>query len=628
MTELAIVTHNLSKIFYPPPPLLRPLSRPEAPKPAVNGVSLTVPRGELFGLLGPNGAGKTTLIKMLATLIEPGDGQAWVNGYPLHQSAAIQASIGLVTSDERSFYWRISGRDNLRFFGALHHLSGHTLTTRVHAALAQVNLLDVADKPFRTYSTGMRQRLSIARALLHAPQILFLDEPTRGLDPRSARQLHHLIREELVGQQGLTVFLTTHYLEEAERLCSRVAILDQGMVRGCGTLAELRSELHLAETYQIRVRGLKDPATLGEVQSLGADESLLTVQAESGRGELQATLDAIRTQGGRIYGLEQEGVSLERIFTALTEGTPRTPQFAAQPQAPANLSAEMQTRQEQRLSLGVQVRRGVQVMAAFLRRDWGIERSYRAAFVMQFGGVFLTMGVFYFIALLFGEGAAPFLAQYGGNYFAFVLLGVAFGSYFGVGLSSFASSIREAQTTGTLEAMLTTPTPLGWVIVSSSLWSYALTTFKVLVYLLGGVLLVGEAFAASGWESYAVGLTVLALTVLTFSSLGVLAASFIMVLKRGDPVTWLFSALSTLLGGVYYPPEVLPGWMQTLSALFPVTYALRALRLALLQGAGFADVAGDLLALAGFSVVLLPVSLWAFGVAVRLARRDGSLTHF
>lgn len=627
MTEWAIVTQQLSKIFYPPPPLLRPLRRPEPPKPAVNGVSLTVPRGELFGLLGPNGAGKTTLIKMLATLIEPGSGQAWVNGYPLQQVAQIQASIGLVTSDERSFYWRISGRENLRFFGALHHLTGETLNERIDSALAQVNLLDVADKPFRTYSTGMRQRLSIARALLHAPQILFLDEPTRGLDPRSARQLHHLIQTDLVRQRGLTVFLTTHYLEEAERLCNRIAILDQGMVRGCGTLAELRRDLHLAETYQIRVRGLQNPAALGQVQPLGVDESLLTVQAESGRGELQATLDVIRAQGGRIYGLEQEGVSLERIFTALTEGTPREPQSAAPPQAPARSPTEMPRSQKQRTTLRVAARHGVHTMSAFLRRDWQIERSYRAAFVMQFGSVFLTMGVFYFIAMLFGEGAAPYLAQYGGNYFAFVLLGVAFGSYFGVGLSSFASSIREAQTTGTLEAMLTTPTPLGWIIVSSSLWSYALTTFKVLVYLAGGALLASGAFAG-GWESYAVGITVLALTVLTFSSLGVLAASFIMVLKRGDPVTWLFSALSTLLGGVYYPPEVLPSWMQTLAALFPVTYALRALRLALLQGAGFAQVAGDLLALTGFSVVLLPVSLWAFGVAVRLARRDGSLTHF
>jgi len=173
--------------------------------------------------------------------------------------------------------------------------------------------------------------------------------------------------------------------------------------------------------------------------------------------------------------------------------------------------------------------------------------------------------------------------------------------------------------------MLATPTRLSVIILSSSLWSYGVTTVQVLVYLLVGGGLLGVPLGAGNYLAAAF---ILLLTVFTFSSLGILAASFVMVLKRGDPVTWLFGAVSALLGGVYYPVAVLPGWLQPLAALLPITYALRGLRLALLQGAAWSALFPDIAALALFSVVLLPVSLLAFRYAVRRARFEGSLTHY
>jgi ABC-2 type transport system permease protein len=192
-------------------------------------------------------------------------------------------------------------------------------------------------------------------------------------------------------------------------------------------------------------------------------------------------------------------------------------------------------------------------------------------------------------------------------------------------LSSFSSSLRTSQTTGTLEAMLSSPTRLSTIILSSAQWNYLITTLRVVVYLLVGSVFLGVQL---GEANYAAALVVLVLTVISFSSLGIIAASFIMVLKRGDPVTWIFGTVSNLLGGIYYPVAVLPGWMQKLADLIPVTYALRAMRLALLQGAGFEVLWPDLLALGIFSVVLLPLSLIAFGIAVRIARIDGSLAHY
>jgi len=263
---------------------------------------------------------------------------------------------------------------------------------------------------------------------------------------------------------------------------------------------------------------------------------------------------------------------------------------------------------------------------AFIKRDMRSELSYRFAFFMQIFQILLTVIALYFIArLLGGEAVSKHLAQYGGDYFAFAIIGIAFFGYYNVGFTSFVRSLRTAQTTGTLEAMLSSPSEISTIIICSSLWDYLMATFRILVFLIAGSLFVDSSL---GQGNYPVALLTLILTVISASALGVLSASFIVVLKRGDPITWFFQSLSALLGGVYFPITVLPDWMQLLSHLLPTTYALRVMRLALLQGASFATVASDILVLGLFSLLLMPLSLFAFRYAVRRAKIDGSLTHY
>ena len=265
------------------------------------------------------------------------------------------------------------------------------------------------------------------------------------------------------------------------------------------------------------------------------------------------------------------------------------------------------------------------LLRAFLIRDFYTETSYRFAFLVGIGGILFRAFIFYFLAQFIGSSAAPLLADYDGDYFAFVIIGIALGGYFGVGLSGFARALRQAQTTGTLEALMMTPVPVPMVIVGSAVWSYAYTTFRVLVYLLVGVLLLGLNLSGANVPA---ALLILLLGVISFASIGILAASVIMVVKRGDPVTALFGNLANLVGGVYYPIEVMPAWLQTIAKLLPITYALRGMRLALLTSASWAELASDLWALLLFCLVLFPLSLLIFRFAVNRARADGSLAQY
>lgn len=195
----------------------------------VSDVSLKVKTGEIFGLTGSNGAGKTTLIKMLCTLIAPTSGSAKIGGIPLelNRGDEIRQRAGLVVTDERSFYWRLTGRQNLVFFAALYGIFNQAAADRAERLLAAVDLTGAADTRFDRYSSGMKQRLSIARGLLHQPEILFLDEPGRSLDSEAKGRLHELVRT-LNEKQNMTVFLITHDQTEAKNLCNRIGVMHSG----------------------------------------------------------------------------------------------------------------------------------------------------------------------------------------------------------------------------------------------------------------------------------------------------------------------------------------------------------------------------------------------------------------
>lgn len=222
---------------------------------AVRGISFTVARGEIFGLLGQNGAGKTTTIKMLTTLLAPTSGICKVFGYDTFgQEKQVRKRINFIFGGEMGVYRRLSGRDNLCYFANLYLLDTATRERRINEILELVELTDAADRLAETYSKGMTQRLQIARGLINDPEILFMDEPTVGLDPLGARMLRNIIRK--LRDEGKTVLLTTHYLPEAEELCDRMVIIDHGKIVASGTPAEIRGDADtLEDAYVALMKG-------------------------------------------------------------------------------------------------------------------------------------------------------------------------------------------------------------------------------------------------------------------------------------------------------------------------------------------------------------------------------------
>jgi ABC-2 type transport system ATP-binding protein len=207
---------------------------------ALDGIDLDVVQGRCFCLLGPNGAGKTTLIKILSTLVIPDSGEASVNGHDvIRQSNLVKSSIGCVVSEERSFYWRLTGRQNLEFFACLNNIPRDEMDSRIAEIVALTGLENEIDFRFNTYSTGKRQMMAFARALLMNARTIFVDEPTRSLDPEAARRVLRFLKHELVESQKRTVFWATHNLAEAQEFGDEVAVIKEGRIRIKGTIRDM-----------------------------------------------------------------------------------------------------------------------------------------------------------------------------------------------------------------------------------------------------------------------------------------------------------------------------------------------------------------------------------------------------
>jgi ABC-2 type transport system permease protein len=267
---------------------------------------------------------------------------------------------------------------------------------------------------------------------------------------------------------------------------------------------------------------------------------------------------------------------------------------------------------------------------AFFHRDFLNEVSYRTAFVMQLAGIFFFVTTWFFVSRFVARAYQSPPDLPGVSYFAFVVVGFAFYQYLNATLTSFSAKIRHEQLTGTLEAMLVTPTPAPLVVLGSTVWDFVMTTFRVAVVLGAGSLLARAAgtqigLRASGLPAFAV---LLGLTVVSFAGIGILSASFTIWLKRGDPINYLITGASALLGGVFFQIEAMPAWLQRLAVLLPITHALRGIRRALLAGAGFRGVATEIQVLLLFAAILLPLGLLAFALALRRARVEGSLVQY
>lgn len=237
----------MTKSFFPATNLIDLFSGAFKKKPvveAVKSVNLEVKKGEAFALLGPNRAGKTTLIKILCTLILPTRGEAFIDGYDIVKNGeSVRRIIGLVTGEERSFYWRLTGRQNLEFFGTLSNLKPRDIKRKISYLVDLLDMGEYVDTRFNEYSTGMKQHLAIARSLLSEAKILFMDEPTKSLDVCSADHFRRFIKERIVGEEKRTIFFTSHNLQEVSAVADRVAFMDRGIIQAVKAASELKSKI-------------------------------------------------------------------------------------------------------------------------------------------------------------------------------------------------------------------------------------------------------------------------------------------------------------------------------------------------------------------------------------------------
>jgi ABC-2 type transport system ATP-binding protein len=292
---------------------------------ALDGATLTIPRGELFGLLGPNGAGKTTLVRCIATLLIPDQGTIKIFGHDVFQDSLFcRQRIGLLTSGERTLYWKLSARDNLRFFAALYGLSGKQRDQRIDYLLDLLGLRDVAGERLERYSSGMKQKVSLARAMLHDPDILLLDEPTLGLDPQFGRFIRQFIKEELNRKQGKTILLTTHYMDEADELCERIAFINRGRIVDIKTPAEYKREIPHKEVLEVRCLGQPDISGLKKLDGIEQvqtefNDGITTVRLVLPRAEkvLSEVIELLRPQA-RLLGVDVKEPTLEDVFIYMT----------------------------------------------------------------------------------------------------------------------------------------------------------------------------------------------------------------------------------------------------------------------------------------------------------------------
>lgn len=326
--DVVLRTAGLTKWFWPERSLWR-LGRRAATERilAVDDVHLELRAGEIFGLVGPNGAGKTTLIKMLTTLLLPSRGRAWILDHDVVRDAhRARQMVGLVTSNERSFYWRLTGRQNLEFFAALYRLPRQVARGWIAQLLDMVGMTQKAGARFDTYSTGMRQRLALARGLLSRPKVLLMDEPTKGVDPVGAGEIIELIQGPIRDGWRPTILITSHNLTEIERLCGRIGFLYGGREVASGDLDALRRAAGVARRYRLRVRGIG----VAQLEQLAERLGLPPVEVTHQNGTLSISLqvardsdDLARTLRGLVHldaevlDCASEEASFDEVFHSL-----------------------------------------------------------------------------------------------------------------------------------------------------------------------------------------------------------------------------------------------------------------------------------------------------------------------
>jgi len=553
---------------------------------ALEDVNLTIHRNSIVGIFGENGAGKTTLLKIICGIIVPDKGEVLIEGLsPLHSEA--RQKIGVVWGVERSFWWRLSGRENLLFFGRLYGLNVSTIEERIKK-FEKILELDSLDKEFYKYSSGMRQKLNLLRALLHYPEILILDEPTLNLDVFTRKKFIDFIKL-FKNKHSLTVIWVSHRLEEIKDICEEVVILSKGRIRWQGNIEEFK-EKFFKKSYLIEFEDYK----CKKVSSLK---------------EMSAS-DINRV---KKIQLQEEFVLPSRIEYSLLTTTQ------------SNMSGKISFSKNKFLDFS-KIRQNLNIALSFLKKDFKEELSYKFSFFLNILGIVFWCLSFYFISKLFSANIPQYIKLYSPDYFSFALVGIAFVWYIHASFTSFSNILSTSQVLGTLEQVLLSPLSVGMYLFSSVLWPFVFTSFEVFLYGLAGLLLgVKLSLNLAGLVGIFI---IFILSIGIFSSLGIISASFIMVFKRGNPLTWIVGGITGFLSGVYFPVEILPSWLQNISFFIPLTYALQGIRYALFKNFSLLQLLSFIWPLFLFLVVLFPASIWIFKVSLYQAKKTGTLAFY
>ena len=590
---------------------------------ALGGVDLEVPQGAVFGLLGPNGAGKTTLVRVLATLLEPDGGRAEVFGRDvIHDAPAVRELIGL-TGQFAAVDEILTGRENLEMFGRLFDLSKEEAARRAGELLERFDLADAADRPARTYSGGMRRRLDLASSLTTEPRILFLDEPTTGLDPRSRNAIWAIVRELI--RDGTTVLLTTQYLEEADELADRIAVIDHGRVIAEGTGNELKDRVggHLLEVELVNA-GQREQACVA-LAAIGCsdpepderrDRLVVPAPAEDGLEMIEVAASALRRAGIGVSDLGLRRPTLDDVFLQLTGAPPSEngagPETNGGPPAAAVAAAvAVPPARQRRLRLRLRApswqRLRESASDAGIVTGRNLRHFWRQPQLLIFSTVQPIMFVLLF-AYVFG-GAIKGSLPAGVSYIDFLLPGI------------FVQSV----------AFRATQTAVG---LSQDLERGVVDRFRSMPMARSAVL-VGRTIADLVRNIAIIGLMIIVGYIIGFRFTGGFAgavAAIVVVALFGLALSWIFAYVALTVKGaeaaqaagfvvifplvfassVFVPTSSMPDWLQAFAKVSPVTLTANTARGFSLTHGIPSSLGGCLAWVVGLLAVFVPLCVWRY----------------
>lgn len=577
------------------------------PVAALADVSLAFGRARIVGIFGNNGAGKTTLTRLAAGLLEPTRGRVTLGG-----AAPRPARIGLAGADERSFYARLSALENLRFFGRLHGLSAREATARARVLARRLRLEALLERPFQALSAGEKQRVNLVRALLHDPELLILDEALRLSDPATVLAVRELLRER-AREHGTLILYTGQEFQGLEQDCDEIVVLDEGRARLAGPAREVLARW-AAPAWHVR---FADAAAYEAARARfpllqpAQDEDTALWPATLPGAAPEALLELARDPAAGLRLLEwRPELSVREILLELARGT----------RAPADLACGAPSRAEHAPVPARRALSSLALLAAFVRRDRLIEVSFRFELALRLGLVAVWCWMFWFVSRIVDAHDTRLT----GRPFGFLFCGLAALQLSQTCLLRMGQRLREEQLAGTLEPLFATGVAPWRLLLSSLVWPLA-TLFAALASF---AFLAERAGALSFAQADPLALALfLGLGCGVLAELGLVSAAFVLGFQRGDPLAAVFNLASLVLAGAYFPREVLPGWMQQLSAWLPQTQLVDGLRAAAFTGAGLEDPrcreALGVLALECAVGALL--AAFALRLAHARARRRGSL---